>query len=224
MLEELVASLRSAYPAVDIQFQQVALGAAPALIEASRDAELVVIGHRGLGGFGELLLGSVGAQVSAHAHAPVIVVRPEPAGPDAPVVVGVDGSAGSEPAIEFAFREAAARGVPLDAVHVYWARAADTLRDPDADADARARAEAEAVLDSALRPWEARFPDVGVRRQPVHSLNPEYCLVELSRTAGLVVVGSRGRGGFAGLLLGSVSQALVHHASCPVAVVRRNTH
>jgi nucleotide-binding universal stress UspA family protein len=224
MLDRLATAVRDEHPGLDVTVQHVALGGAPALIEASAHADVVVVGHRGQGGFAELLLGSVGSQVSAHARAPVIVVRPEPAGPDAPVVVGVDGSDGSEPAVEFAFHEASGRGVPLVAVHVYWADPADTVRDPDADADARARAEADAVLDAALAPAEARYPDVEVRRTPVHSLNPEYSLVEASRTASLLAIGSRGRGGFAGLLLGSVSQALVHHAYCPVAVVHPHGH
>jgi len=240
MLDELAASLRADHPGLEVRTHQVPLGGAPALIDASGRAAVVVVGHRGLGGFAELLLGSVGAQVSAHARCPVVVYRPPAVGTgavladpeasagegghlsygtDGPVVVGVDGSATGAPAIDFAFAEASARGVPLVAVHVYWARARDTLRHPDADADAQAEAEAHHVLYSALAPHHTRFPAVEVRRQLTHGLDPEHSLVEASRKAALVVVGSRGRGGFTGLLLGSVSQTLIHHAQCPVAVV-----
>lgn len=205
MLEKVAATVRADHPRLEVTHRQVALGGASALITESRGAAAVVVGHRGLGGFAELLLGSTGSQVAAYASGPVIVVRPHPAG--GPVIVGVDGSAGCQPALEFAFAEAASRDLPLVAVYVHTEVAA-------ADAPA-----AEALLDAAVAPWAARHPRVPVRRQVWPGSDPEQALVDGSRGASLMVVGSRGRGGFAGLLLGSVSQALVHHARCPVAVV-----
>lgn len=207
MLDQAAATVRAEHPALDVRTLQVAAGGAAALIEQSGTAQAVVVGHRGLGGFAELLVGSVGTQVAAYADGPVVVVRPL-AGQDAdaPVVVGVDGSPRCEPALEFAFEEAAQRMLPLLAVCV-------------ADGAGEAAEHAEALLDAAVEPWAAKHPQVVTRRQVRPGTDAEQVFVDLSRDAGLVVVGSRGRGGFTGLMLGSVSQALVHHARCPIAVV-----
>jgi len=220
LLDAAAATVREAFPDVPVHCAAVPASGQLAVIEAADSADVVVVGHRGLGGFPELVLGSVSSQVAAHARGPVVVFRP--AGTttaDAPVVVGVDASPEADAALGFAFEEAAGRGVPLEAVHVHA---------PPAEGPA------EALLDAALAPWTAKHPDVTVRRRltPVADLdgpalrrrpepagNAESVFVEASRRAALVVVGSRGRGGFTGLLLGSVSQALVHHADCPVAVV-----
>jgi len=208
MLADAVAIVRSEHPSVDVSAAQVAAGGAAALVEASGEAAAVVVGHRGLGGFAELVLGSVGSQVAAHASCPVVVVRPqETERGGAPVVVGVDGSVTGDAALAFAFEEAAARSVPLVAVHV--------ATDPTDGAAAYT----ESLLASTVAPWTAKHPDVefGLHVRP--GIDAEEALVDASADACLVVVGSRGRGGFTGLLLGSVSQALVHHARCPVAVV-----
>jgi nucleotide-binding universal stress UspA family protein len=233
MLKRTAATLHETHPDLVIRTRQVPGGAAATLVDESHRAEIVVVGSRGLGGFAGLLLGSVGAQVAAHAHAPVIVVRPRepddnpedvPTETDLPVVVGVDGSEGSDLALEFAFAEAALRSVPLVAIHVYWTQAIDSLQHLGDDIEPATRQAAERLLDEALASWIERYPQVTVERRLVHSLNSEYELVEASRDAGLAVVGSRGRNGFSGLLLGSLSQALVHHAHCPVAVVHPRSH
>ena len=208
MLAQAVERLRAEHPSVEVSAAQVAAGGAAALVEASRDAVAVVVGHRGLGGFTELVLGSVGAQVAGHASGPVVIVRPRTAQrADAPVVVGVDGSPACEPALEFAFEEAAGRALPLLAIYA----AAEPTQD--------AAAYTESLLSSTVAPWAAKHPEVQFRLQVRPGTDPEQVLVDASRDAALVVVGSRGRGGFSGLLLGSVSQALVHHAESPVAVV-----
>lgn len=234
MLRGIVETVRAGHPGVDVTGHEVASDGSYALVNASSDAQLVVVGCRGVGGFAELLLGSVSAQVAAHAHCPVIVLRPhdprtEALPPDAPVMVGIDGSPGGVPAVEFAFVEAAARAVPLVAVHAYLAvdgparpegtRPEDT-GPQDTDPDAAARRAADGLLAETVTPWATKYPQVSVEMRAVHSFSPEYSMVEASRAASLMAVGSRGRGGFAGLLLGSVSQALVHHGHCPVAVVR----
>ncbi|MEV0132152.1 universal stress protein [Dactylosporangium sp. NPDC050688] len=197
--------------------------AATALLHAAQHAGTVVVGSRGLGGFTGLLLGSVGVQLAAHAPCPVVVVRPgDGTGPEAGrVVVGVDGSHDADHAMRFALEQASARGTGLTAVHTYmWP---DTTGPGDmlplvydrADLrDDERRALAESVAG-----WAGKFPDVEVRQTTVRG-NAAAVLTRLSHGAELLVVGSRGRGGFAGLLLGSVSQALIHHAGCPVAVVR----
>jgi nucleotide-binding universal stress UspA family protein len=195
------------------------------LIEQSRDALMVVVGRTGHGGFTGMLVGSTAAAVLSHAHCPVAVVR----GRDdtttvavaGPVVVGIDGSPASEQAIAVAFEEASQRGAPLVAAHVWM----DVTRD-EMYALARfvtgwesARGEEERLLAQRLAGWQEKYPDVEVRRELVRD-HPRHALLELSATAQLVVVGSRGRGGFTGLLLGSTSQALALHAQCPVLVVR----
>ena len=134
------------------------------------------------------------------------------------MVVGVDGSPTSEAATAFAFEAASLRRVPLVAVHVWRDVLVDATMAPLLDWDVIDSDERE-VLAERLAGWSEKYPDVPVRRLVARD-RPARALVEESGRAQLVVVGSRGRGGFHGLLLGSVSQALLHHAHCPVAVVR----
>ncbi|MFR9730046.1 universal stress protein [Saccharopolyspora sp. MS10] len=213
---------REAAPGVRVETEFRSFAApAPVLIEESRRTSLISLGHRGLGGFTGLLVGSVTISVSAHAACPVAVIRGrEEIRPDAPVVVGVDGPADSTAVLRFAFESAAHRGVPLRAVH------ADPTPVTD-EAPARhlvdgrrptARAEEES-LSEAIADLSERFPEVQVQRSAAVG-EPASTLVEHSEHAQLVVVGARGRGGFTGLLLGSTSQQLVHHASCPVVIAR----
>ncbi|NLU80529.1 universal stress protein [Micromonospora sp. HNM0581] len=195
--------------------------ASAVLLAEARDAALVVLGNRGLGGFAELFLGSVAVQVSAHADSPVLVVRGASRA-DGPVVVGVDGSQLCQEAVRFAFEEAAWRGSELVAVHAWLyptpAGPGDVLPlvyDLDAFRD-----EEERLLAEAVAGWSERYPEVPVRRRLVRG-SPGRALVAESRTAQLVVVGARGRGTLGGLLLGSVSHAVLHHAHAPLAVVRK---
>lgn len=193
---------------------------APALVNASEDASLVVLGCRGLGGFAGLLLGSTSSQVAAHARCPVTVVRGQerPAGP---VVVGVDGSATGQLAVAAAFLEASLRGGELIAVHT-WVRPVSTGPQdplPLVFSEAEMQQAEEAVLAESLAGWEERYPDVTVTERVVRD-HPAHYLSEMSARAQLLVVGSRGRGGFPGLRLGSVSRAVLHHADSPVMVVR----
>ncbi|MET7423675.1 universal stress protein [Dactylosporangium sp. NPDC005555] len=198
--------------------------AGAALVHASEWAGTVVVGNRGLGGFSGLLLGSVGVQVATHAACPVVVVRPgdtTDAGEADRVVVGVDGSHDADRAMRFAFEQASFRGVGLTAVHTYiWPDATGPgdmlplVYDTDDLLDDERRALAESICG-----WADKYPDVDVRRRTVRG-GAAMVLKRLSHGAELMVVGSRGMGGFTGLLLGSVSQALLHHAACPVAVVR----
>ncbi|MFJ8582849.1 universal stress protein [Micromonospora sp. NPDC093277] len=185
----------------------------PALVlqERSAQAGMLVLGTRGHGGFGGLLAGSTAVSVAAHGHCPVIVVRDGKAATSGPVLVGVDGSESSRLALGFAVERAAQRDVPLRVLRVWGPTGAPPGSDPEA-------AERTAV-EQELAQWRETFPDVPIEIQ-VPSGNPAALLVEASREAQLVVVGSRGRGGLRGMLLGSVSQQLIHHSQCPVAVVR----
>ncbi|MFI2437170.1 universal stress protein [Streptomyces sp. NPDC018693] len=214
---------REAEPGLDIS-REVTVGEPLMVLEIeSRTASLVVVGSRGLGAFGSLLLGSTAVHLAAHGRCPVLVVRGRP-GPSGPVMLALDGSPAGAAAVEFAFAEAALRGADLLAVHVWntWTeRAYEGPGDPlnvVVDID-RLREEEQRLLDDTLTPWQARYPGVTVERRLVRS-RVRHALIEASSEAQLLVTGARGRGGFTGLLLGSVSQALLHHADCPVAVLR----
>ena len=219
-----VAAATAAVVAPELPVEQVeATGLpVPVLQGESVRADLVVLGDRGLGGFTGLLIGSVAVALAAHASCPVAVVRgaePDGTGPRRePVVVGVDGSPGSEAAVAFAFEAAALRGVPLVAVHTWQDLVVDATMAPLIDWDV-VEADEREVLAERLAGWGEKYPDVELRRLVTRD-RPARALVEESGRAQLVVVGSRGRGGLAGMLLGSVSQALLFHAACPVVVAR----
>ncbi|WP_028803732.1 universal stress protein [Streptomyces sp. 142MFCol3.1] len=223
LVAEAVARARETAPDVDVG-HAVVTGEPLTVLEAqSRAAELVVVGSRGMGGFVGLLVGSTAVHLAAHARCPVLVVR-EQTSADGPIVVGVDGSAAGERAVEFAFAEAALRRAPLVALHAWttWNApmpAPQEASEPYANPAGALSGEEERLLSEALAGHRERYPDVVVEHRVVHGRTRET-LIEASRSAQLVVVGARGRGGFAGLLLGSVSQALLHHGRCPVAVVR----
>lgn len=211
-----------AEPAIDVTAKSTTDPPVIALIEASRASRCVVLGGSGRGAFAGLLLGSTTVTLAAHAHCPVVAVRgtgePEPG---ASIVVGVDGSDLSDQALGCAFEQAAFRQVRLVAVHAYTdADAKQVFSEARMAHDWEPLSEAEArVLSERLAGWSERYPDVTVDRDLVQA-KPRQRLLEWSQRASLVVAGSRGRGGFSGLLLGSTSQALLHHAECPVMIVR----
>ncbi|MDH6466336.1 nucleotide-binding universal stress UspA family protein [Micromonospora sp. A200] len=217
---EAVAEAGKVAPEVPVTGAVVDGAATPVMLAESREAALVVLGHRGLGGFAGLLIGSVTVQVSARAQSPVLVVRGEPRA-DGPVVVGVDGSELSTEAIGFAFEEAAYRDAPLVAMHAWLyptpASPGDFLPlvyDVDEFGDEVRRDLAESVAG-----YTERYPQVAVQHRLVRGA-PAHVLAEESKTAQLVVVGAHGRGALDGLLLGSVSHAVLHHAHAPLAIVR----
>jgi len=191
------------------------------LVEESRNAQLMVLGSRGLGGFTDILVGSTAMGLVAHGHCPVAVIRGDVSA-TGPVVVGVDGSPVSEAAVALAFEEASLRGAELVAVHTWIEYASDnayaTARQFFVDWDAIEKREVE-LLSERLAGWQEKYPDVTVR-QVVARDRPARCLLDESAGAQLLVVGSRGHGGFTGMLLGSTSQALVYHATCPLLVAR----
>lgn len=203
--------------------------AAGALVRASRTAALVVVGTRGRGVLAGALLGSVAFQVTSHSLCPVVVVRGEsiaPAGPTRPVVVGVDGSPGADAALGFAGTLAAQTGAPLHLVAAWQPLAGDSVIgaywesvEPGVSPKDAATRSANVVLDRAKEQVLHTNPDLTVTTSIVQGRAGEV-LAHESREAGLTVVGARGRGGFASLLLGSVSRAVIHSAASPVAVVR----
>jgi nucleotide-binding universal stress UspA family protein len=196
------------------------------LADQSTGAHLLVVGHRGRGGFPTLVSGSVPAQVAAVAHCPVLIARPGTPGadaePEAPIVVGIDGGGHAERALRFGFEEASRRGLPLVAVQV-WAEPphpSNGNTERAAAETAAAERAAERILATALARVRPRYPGVPVTTELIRSGDVEEALVQRSTEASLIVVGSRGRGGVAGALLGSAGHALIHHAASPVAIVR----
>jgi len=221
-LDAAAEQLASQYPALTTENALISADPAGALVDASQDAALVVVGVRGHSA--ELLspmLGTVSMSVIAHAVGPVMVV------PDGihhmgngPVVVGLVDAPDALEAARVAIREAERRQVPLVAMHA-WDIAPElsdfgTLVHIDPDQEQR---ELDAMLAGVLDPLVKEHPDVVVERRVVQA-SPRAALVKASQQACLVVVGSRGLGGFAGLLMGSVGRAVVRESDCPVIVVR----
>ncbi|MCH9761338.1 MAG: universal stress protein [Actinomycetia bacterium] len=190
------------------------------LVNLSKNAELVVVGSRGLARVRRALLGSVSTGLLHHAHCPVAVIhhtdetRLDAA--TAPVVVGIDGSPASERAVAIAFDEASRRGVALLAVH---ACSDPSLYAFPNDEWMAFRPQANEVLAQQLAGWQDRYPDVAVHRVVARD-RPARQLLKQAESAQLVVVGSHGRGGFAGMLLGSVGSAVAESAPVPVIVAR----
>ena len=229
VLADAAAQAREAAPDVEVTTSLVTGDAASRLVAASHDASLLVLGHRGLGGFSGLLLGSVGMSAAAHASCPVVVVRGRP-DPEGPVVVGVDGPEHAPATIAAAFDMAHARSCPVVALHSFAVpplhrgfadRVAGTSRPPLSYHDHLIAAEedAKALVEAALAESREKFPDVPVETR-LCDASAASDLVAASAAASLVVVGARGSGGFKGLVLGTTSHALIHHAQCPVMVVR----
>jgi nucleotide-binding universal stress UspA family protein len=222
--EERLASLVDGVHASDPQTSvtgQVLEGRPSAiLLEAAfaAQAQLLVIGARGVGGFDGLLLGSVGLHVVTNAPCSVVVVRAARR-PDGPIVVGIDGSSESPAVLSAAFDEASARKTRLDVIHVLYVHSeAEGVPDRDA-ALAAAKSEANASMEQLVADAAHQHRDVKVRTD-LPAGYPAEILINASADASLLVMGSHGGGGFADMGLGSVAHAVVHHARCPVMLLR----
>ncbi len=217
-----VERVHSMAPDLEVTAESPRTTPARALLADSHSADCVVLGVRGHRILPAALLGSTSTQVSTHARCPVVVVRGPVREPAATpqVVVGIDGSAASADAVEFAFEEAAAYGALLTALHASWFVVQDGTYSSESASTLRAAVrERERELASAsLTRSRERHPEVEVR-EVVISAHPVEALSSASEGADLVVLGSRGRGGFTGLLLGSVGQGLLHSSRSPVAIV-----
>ncbi|WP_027945098.1 universal stress protein [Amycolatopsis taiwanensis] len=191
-----------AHPALDVATGSFLDAPVPLLLERSSAARMVVLGSAQRSLLGDLVLGATAGTLAAHARCPVAVVRGREPRLDEPVVAGIDGSTHSGSAVGLAFEEASLRRVQLVALHA----------EPAMERTAEA-------ASGAVAAWRKKYPEVAVQQVVVRE-DPRKPLLEWSERAQLVVVGSRGRGGFTGMLLGSTSQAMIHHAACPVLVAR----
>lgn len=235
ILRESADGLRLRHPGVEVVTEQLAGRPAEVLAGAAGEAEMLVLGSRGLGGIGGFLVGSVAHAVVAHTERPVVLVRageqaadehekdpagiPSAATPYRPVLLGLDVGGPDAAPIEFAFDAAARRSVPLRAVHAwnppsYYAYGA--VLDPEITRTV-ARSDA-AGLRELLSPWRQKYPDVEVVTES-HCGSPSLFLIDASRDASLVVVGRRVRRSAVGAHIGAVTHAVLHHATAPVAVV-----
>jgi nucleotide-binding universal stress UspA family protein len=216
LLFDALVAASERHPALTVTGDLVPTTPIDLMLAESRKAQLVVLGSRGYGGLAGMLLGSVALAVAGHGSCSLVVVRDDT--PDAglaargPVVVGLDGSTRDDPALRFALEAADARHTSLIAVHAWTA--SDRAADQEAAADEQRRLLAERVAG-----WQPQFPDVKITSLvPVG--RPAAALLRCAEAARLLVVGSRGRGGIGGLLLGSTSHSLLHRAPCPIAIVR----
>jgi nucleotide-binding universal stress UspA family protein len=207
-------------PRIPIESELVFSATVPTLVDLSKKAEFMVVGTYGRGALARGLLGSVSSALVRHAHCPLAVIRDEdprmPHPSQAPVLVGIDGSPASNLATAIAFDEASRRGVDLLALHA-WSDT-EIFELPGLDWSA-VKGEEERLLYEGLAGWQERYPDVTVHRLVICD-RPARVLVETSESAQLVVLGSRGRGAFTGMLLGSVSNAVVQSVRMPVIVAR----
>ncbi len=228
-LQVLHDAVRRTHPgdlAVDVVERTVYDAPSDALVEESRDALMLVVGARGLARMRRMFVGSVTARCAQEAPVPVVVVRgPAPPEPDGrPILVGVDGSESSLAALRWAALQAGLRRVPLRVAHCWLPEppfdpACLPAFDPPAFDEAVLEKAARLTLDTAVEQGLASRTDVAVEAVLVAG-SAAHGLIVAARSAQLLVVGARGRGGFGGLLLGSVSHQVVTHAPCPVAVIR----
>jgi len=225
LLAGVVHDIAIAHPDLAVTTAMTRSDPRSALVDASREARLTVVGSLGGGRVREVMLGSVAMHVAAQGRSPVAVIPFDRDQRGGPILVGVDGSAHSAAAVGYAFDEAAVRGAGVVAVLAFdnWARQGFARRPISFDqADSQ---EQHAIISEQLAGWVEKYPDVPVRQEVFRGAAAD-CLVGYAGRAlpvqqpQLIVVGSRGRGALTGLLLGSTSHALIAHAGCPVVVVR----
>lgn len=226
MVEAEVDYVREEIKGVEVTYLDVWGEAAKVLIEASRHALVLVLGTRGLGGWTGLMLGGVSDKVIGHARGPVVVVPPhwKPARRGEPVMLGVDDPSHSGPAVAFAIQAARSLGTPLHVVHAWevqkgWSTLATTFGASHVRA---AREQAQRRLDDVCGMVGQAAPEVQVVARLVEG-NPAVVLSQASETARLLVMGTRGRGGWQGLVLGSRSRELAQSSACPVAIIRERS-
>lgn len=189
------------------------------LLNASESASMVVVGSRGHGRTEDLLIGSVSQHLARHATCPVAVVRPAHTAGSRRIVVGIDGSKTSSEALEYACRRAERTGESVTAIHAWHEHVPSTDVWSSEPRVVDSMPHRQVLLAESVAGVRTDHPDVVLEQEAV-PVAPVRCLADASRNASLLVVGSHGLGFFGGLLLGSVSQGVLHRAECPVVVVR----
>lgn len=222
VVEEARDYIRSVSPDLQVTSSRPWGRPAQHLVIASREAEMLVVGSRGHGRLASVVLGTVSLQTAAHARCPVIVVRegqPEHPTGSLKITVGVDGSSDAREAVQFAMRLAGPGG-DVDLVLAWWLEVVDgmVVTTPESSQWETIVRRHRATLDDALGSTREEYPHVNVETH-IERGRTEDVLLGAVRNSDLLVVGSRGRGGFAGLMLGSVSQHMLGAAPCPVAVM-----
>jgi nucleotide-binding universal stress UspA family protein len=192
-----------------------------ALIDASRHADTVVVGSRGLRALPAFLLGATSLEVAAHAACPAVIVRERADAHSGRVVVGVDGTPRSGEAIAYAFAYASAHDANLTVLHAFQVEyVAGVISELSAEqSNARLAQEELALTSETVAGWGEKYPDVHVEMVTIRA-HPVDALVDVSTSSDLLVLGGRRRGPIGGALLGSVGHGVLHDAHCPVAVVR----
>jgi nucleotide-binding universal stress UspA family protein len=217
---DLAERCRREAPNVSVSKEVTSGHPAEILVRRSTQANLIVVGSHGRGSFTRALLGSVSTAVAMHSSCPVVVVR-QRAGVTGPIVVGLDTSPFSDAVLQFALEAAAMRGLALIAMQLwqppFYEDVFGTLLPGPNSTEIQQRLERN--LAEQVSGYAEKYPDVVIRTvaKPGH---PVTALAQASRTSELVVVGHRGRGGFEGMLLGSVAAGVLQHASSPVPIVR----
>ncbi|MGW5224704.1 universal stress protein [Nocardia niigatensis] len=210
LLDTAAAEAAKSAPDLTVTTELASGAVIPTLLERTREARMVVAGARSGGTLRRALFGSVTSVLARRAHCPFVVVRDGiPLPPDLltrPILVGVDGTKISEPAIAAALDEASVRGVAVIAAHAEGA-----TDDPEMDALD------DYVLGESLAGWQERYPNVRIDRETTHD-SPERSLLELSTSTQLLVVGTRGRGGFTAKVFGSTSQSLLLNVQTPIMI------
>ncbi|EAQ00662.1 hypothetical protein JNB_10824 [Janibacter sp. HTCC2649] len=222
LLAETLAGSRERWPDVPVTGSQPFVRPEQALIDASQNARLVVVGAARVSALQRLGLGRPSLAAAMHAKCPVVIVpQGSRANADGPVVVAIDGSAHSAAAAERAFWIAELRHAPLVALTTWNVEVVDgmVVTTPGTDAWNATEAKYRAIADKVVDPLRETHPDVDCTVEVLRN-SAAKVLTERSVDAGLIVMGTRGRGGFTGMLLGSVSQQVLETASCPVMVVR----
>lgn len=223
-VEAIAAELRERNPDVEVEVVAVPQRAAESLVNASKYADPLVIGTRGLGRLASHLLGAVADHVVTHGHGTIVVVPTSvwhmPGQQGGEVVVGYDYSQGAAAALDFAFAEAAEQGLSVRVVRGLELGELWSLRPIDVIGPRDPLDHHQARLERAVGPWRERYPNVPVRCIVKQGAVASVLLADESVDASLLVVGHRGGGGFAGLMLGSTARRVLHGARCPVAVVR----
>jgi nucleotide-binding universal stress UspA family protein len=213
--------LAETLPCEDVLTALVIGAPSGALFDASLSAETIVVGSRGRGGFEGLLLGSVSAQISAHAQCPVVIIRDEPIVDARNIVVGLDGSPASQAALAFAFDQASTHGWHLVALHAWDIPSYDLLVFSDSSSPVALSRNIEDEIKltaAALGGFTAKHPDVKVETRVIRG-NTAEALVAAAYDAAMLVVGTRGHGRILGAIVGSVSRSVMHKSAVPIAVV-----